>query len=117
MRSVRRKSEEEWAEWPEEFCEWGRHARLKRWLYGMRKAASGWEEDFAAEFKEEGFERGRGSPTVFFNKKTEVRVVVHGDDFTMSGAKSELGHMRRRMEEWYEIRDNGIMGSGNGGGT
>ena len=101
---------EEWVELPEEFWEWGRYARLKRWLYGMRKAASGWEEDFAAQFKEEGFERGRGSPTVFFNTRTGVRVVVHGDDFTMSGVRSELEHMRRRMEEWYEINDMGQWG-------
>ena len=39
--------EEEWVELPEEMWRWGRYARLRRWLYGMRKAASGWEEDYA----------------------------------------------------------------------
>ena len=32
--------EEEWVELPEEMWEWGRYVTLRRWLYGMRKAAS-----------------------------------------------------------------------------
>ena len=31
--------EEEWVELPNEFNKFGRYAKLKRWLYGMRKAA------------------------------------------------------------------------------
>lgn len=104
--------EEEWVELPEEMWKWGRYAKLRRWLYGMRKAASGWEEDYAEKFKAEGFERGRGAPTVFWNKTTKVRVVVHGDDFTMSGEREELEEMRGKMQKWYEIKDRGIMGSG-----
>ena len=45
----------------------------------------------------EGFKRGRGAPTVFYNEKTMVRVVVHGDDFTFSGTKVELAKMRKKM--------------------
>ena len=48
----------------------------------------------------EGFKRGRGAPTVFYNQRTEVREVVHGDDFTFSGTKVELDRMKRKMEEW-----------------
>ena len=33
--------EEEWVQLPEEFWERGRYAMLKRWLYGMRRAAAG----------------------------------------------------------------------------
>ena len=32
--------EEEWAELPDEFKKFGNHAKLKSWLYGMRKKAS-----------------------------------------------------------------------------
>ena len=32
--------EEEWVELPEEFSEYGRYARLRRWLYGMRRGAA-----------------------------------------------------------------------------
>ena len=34
--------EEERVQLREELCEYGKYARLERWLYGMRKAAAGW---------------------------------------------------------------------------
>ena len=67
------------------FWEYGRYARLRRWLYGMRRAAAGWEEEYAGKLEGEGFRKVKGAPTVFFNAKTAVRLVVHGDDFTYSG--------------------------------
>ena len=72
----------------------------------MRKAAAGWRTL-------EGCKRGIGAPTVFHNKEAETRLVVHGDDFTFSGPRKELERIRRKMKEWYEIKDRGIMGSGN----
>ena len=62
----------------------------------------------------EGFKRGTGAPTVFYNSKTAVRVVVHGDDFTFSGTKGELEKVRGKMDEWYDIKNLGTMGSGAG---
>ena len=41
----------------------------------MRKAASGWEDDYA-------------------------RVVVHGDDFTFAGTVSKLRKSQAKMHEW-----------------
>ena len=43
-----------------------------------------------------------------------VRVAVHGDNFTFSGTKEELDKMRKKMEEWYDIKNRGMMGSGEG---
>ena len=40
--------------------------------------------------------------------------MVHGDDFTFSGTKVELDRMKRKMEEWYDIKDRGTMGGGEG---
>ena len=104
--------EEEWVELPEEFEKYGIYATLRRWLYGMRKAASGWEEDYADKLVKDGFVRGKSAPTVFWNRSTGVKLVVHGDDFTFSGTRKELENMRRRMGEWYDIKDRGLMGSG-----
>ena len=80
----------------------------------MGKAAAGWEEDYAKEMVAEGFKRGRGAPTVVYNKRTMVRVVVHGDDFTFSGTKVELDKMRKKMGEWYDIKNREMMVSGEG---
>ena len=103
--------DEEWVALPEECWELGRYARLRRWLYGMRKAAAGWEEEYASKLIDEGFERGREAPMVFHNRKSGVRLVVHGDDFTFAGVKKELQKMKVKMREWYDIKDRGTMGS------
>ena len=49
---------------------------------------------------------------MFFNAKTAVRLVVHGDDFTCSGKKKELEKIKEKMREWYVIKDRGTMGGG-----
>ena len=90
----------------------GRYAKLKRWLYGMRKAASGWEDDYARRLVEYGFQRGRAASTIFHHPKTKVRVVVHGDDFTFAGTESELRIIEAKMHEWYDVKVHGILGSG-----
>ena len=90
----------------------GRVVRLKKWLYGMRKAAKSWEEFYTEKFVEKGFQPGSFCPVVFFNKETAVRVVVHGDDFTFSGHHLELVALRNWMESWCDIKFRGIMGSG-----
>ena len=76
-------------------------------LYGLRKAASGWEDDNARMLVNDGFQRGRAASTVFYHPKTHVRAVVHGDDFTF--AATELRKMRSGMCEWYDVK----VGSGN----
>ena len=103
--------EEEWVELPEEFWEYGKYARLRRWLYGVRKAAAGWREEDAGKLEGEGFRRGKVAPTVFFNAKTAVWLVVYGDDFTCSGTKKDLEKIKEKMREWYDIKDPGTMGS------
>ena len=47
--------EEELVQLPEEFWEYGKYSRLRRWLYGVRKAAAGWEEEYAGKLESEGF--------------------------------------------------------------
>ena len=104
--------EEEWVELPDEFKKFGRYAKLKRWLYGMRKAASGWEDDYARRLVEDVFRRGRAASTIFYHPKTQVRVVVHGDDFTFAGTESELKRIQAKMHEWYDVEVRGVLGSG-----
>ena len=44
--------------------------------------------------------------------KTQVRVVVHGDDFTFAGTESELRKIEANMHEVYDVKVRGILGSG-----
>ena len=60
----------------------GMCGRLKRWLYGMRGAAQGWETEFTEKLESIGFRRGRSNPVVFYRPSDGTSLVVHGDDFT-----------------------------------
>ena len=102
--------EEVFVRLPEEFG--NKVVRLRRWLYGMRKAANRWEEHYTKKLREAGFLQGVASPVVFYNPVTGVRCVVHGDDFTFSGKHQDLVAIRKWMESWCEIKFRGIMGTG-----
>ena len=106
--------DQEWVfvELPPEFHVYGRFARIRRWLYGMRKAAISWEKNYAEKLAAVGFKGSRAAPTTFYNPATKVRLVVHGDDFTFSGTQVELEKIRGLFKKWYDVKDRGIMGSG-----
>ena len=104
--------EEEWVALPDEFEKFGMNAKLKRLLYGMRKAASGWEDDYARRLVEDGFRLGRVASTILYHSKTQVRVAVHGDDVTFAGTESELRKIQAKMHEWHDVKVRGILGSG-----
>ena len=105
--------DQEWVfvELPPEFHAYGRFARIRRWLYGMRKAAISWEKNYAEKLAAVGFEESRVAPTTFYNPATKLRLLVRGDDFTFSGTQVELEKMRGLFKKWYECSRR-IMGSG-----
>ena len=92
----------------------GKVWRLRRWLYGMRPAAQGWESDYTARLEEEGFVKGRSAPTTFFNKNTGCRVVVHGDDFTALGYDIDLKELANKMKQWYDLKVRAMLGDEQG---
>ena len=96
---------------PHVFKKFGKFVELKRWLYGMRKAASGWKNDYAKRLVGDGFQRGRGASTIFYHPKTHVCVAVHGDNFTFAATESELRKVRPWMCEW-DVKVRGILDSG-----
>ena len=84
--------------------------KLVYWLYGMRGAARGWEDECKAKLVSIGFVAGKAAPTVLVNIVEETRVVVHGDDFTFLGPEKYLREVASAMSEWYELKVRGIMG-------
>ena len=56
--------------------------------------------------------RQRAASTMFYHPKTHVRVVVHGDDFTLACTESEVSKIQAKMHEWYDVKVRGILGSG-----
>ena len=74
-----RDDEEGWVELLAEFSQYGRDARLRMRLYGVREAPSGCEDD-ARKLVADVFTRGSAAPTISHHPVTGARVVVHGDD-------------------------------------
>jgi hypothetical protein len=109
-----RVGEDVWAciELPEEDQEPGMCGRLARWLYGMRPAAKAWEEDYSEKLRGAGFVQGVAAPTVFHHPRWGVKIVVHGDDFTITGKQKYLNMFRDMMGQWYLMTVKGTLGPG-----
>ena len=88
----------------------GQRGRLRRWLYGMRQAASAWERDYCEKLAAMGFGKGIAAPTVFFLKSKGVRCVVHGDDFTFIGKRQDLLEISGELEESHELKMRALLG-------
>ena len=71
---------------PPEDQEEGMCGKLNKAMYGTRDAAQNWEEEYCEALINMGFSHGQSSPCVFYHKKRNLRVVVHGDDFTALGS-------------------------------
>ena len=76
----------------------GECGQLVRWLYGMRGAASGWEEEFDTQVSKHGFTRGRGFPNVYRDRMKKPCLAIHEDDVTAVGRRSAVRDLRAAME-------------------
>jgi hypothetical protein len=98
-------------ELPQEDAEEGMCGELGRSMYGTRDAAQNWEFAYL-EFMTENaeFEKGKSSPCIFWHKERNVRVVVHGDDFTVLGNEKELDWFRGVISKRFEVKFRGRIG-------
>ena len=92
---------------PDEEYQPGMCGRLNKAMYGTRDAAQNWEIAYAEFMEEIGFTRGIVSPCVFWHPERELRVVVHGDDFTILGWEWELDCFKTRINERLENKHRG----------
>ena len=60
------------------------------------------KEEYAEKLAAGGLNGSRAVPT-------KVRLVVHADDFTISGTHVQLEKMRGLFKKWYDEKDRGIM--------
>jgi hypothetical protein len=100
---------------PEDAAE-GMCGILEKSMYGTRDAAQSWENEYTDMLADAKFAQGKHSACVFFHAEREVRVVVHGDDFTVLGRSEQLdwfrGVISKRMEVKFRKRlERGKKGS------
>ena len=84
--------------------------RLLRTLYGTRQAARAWEEEYTKTLKGVDFQREKCHPCMFYHPRRDVRVLVHGDDFTVAGNDSELKYVAEVFHNKYQTTVRGILG-------
>ena len=65
----------------------------------LERAAQNWEWEYTTTLQELGFKRGRANPCSFWNQARDLRVVVHGDDFTILGKESELDWLKEELDK------------------
>ena len=97
-----------YVELPKEDFEDGKCGVLKKAMYGTRDAAQNWEMEYTEMMINAGFIPGRYSACVFYHGERNVRVVIHGDDFTVLGPGKSLdwflGIVQQRMEVKFQAR-------------
>ena len=80
-------------------------------MCGTRDAAQNWEYEYQEFMESIGFKASKGSPCVFWHPEKKIRAVIHGDDFTMLGLKSELMWFRSQLSKRFEAKFRGMLGS------
>ena len=61
-------------------------AKLLFELYGKWTAANSWEREYTKTLIEAMFSPGRANKCTFYHAAKGVRIVVHGDDFVVTGS-------------------------------
>jgi hypothetical protein len=89
---------------PPEDHEEGMCGKLVKAMYGTRDAAQNWELEYTEMLTEAKFKQGEFSPCVFFHEERCIRVVVHGDDFTILGRKRDLDWFRGVVQTKMEVK-------------
>ena len=58
-----------------------------------------------------GFKRGVSTPCVFYHKERNLRVVVHGDDFTVLGHSEQMDWFREEISKMYVVKFRARLGA------
>ena len=84
---------------PPEDAEEGMCGKLNKALYGTRDVAQNWEHEYIEFLEQLGFRRGISTPCIFWHQGRDIRVVVHGDDFTILANEKELNWFKEHIAE------------------
>ena len=57
-----------------------------------------------------GFEVGKATPCIFTLSSKDLRVVVHGDDFTVLGYTKDLNWFRQQIGDRFTVKYRGRIG-------
>ena len=97
---------------PEQDSEPGMCGLLNKSMYGTRGAAQSWETWYSTIFVNElGFKQGVASVCCFYHEERDIRVVVHGDDFTGLCVREQVHWLITSLQAHFELKVSGRLGS------
>ena len=85
---------------------------LLKTMYGTRDAAQNWEYEYRDFMEAERFIVGKSTPCAFRHPERKLRVVIHGDDFTVLARESELDWFWSEVQKRFECKHRGRLGPG-----
>ncbi len=88
---------------------------LKKAMYGPPVSAQNWELEYTEMMTDMGFRQGSYSACVFYHEEKNVRVVVHGGDFTVLGPSKSLDWFRGVAQQRGEVKFTGRLERSNPG--
>ncbi len=84
--------------------------KLEKAMSGTRDAVQNWDREYESAFLNIGFQQGKSSPCLFYHPYRNLRVVVHGDDFTIMGIDSNLKCITAELQKAYELKVRATLG-------
>ena len=95
---------------PDEDYEAGMVGKLLKSMYGTRDAAQNWEFEYRDFMETERIIVGKSTPCAFRHPERKLRVVIHGDDFTVLGHAAELDWFRAHIVKNFEVKFKARLG-------
>ncbi len=63
-----------------------------------------WKRNIENLWKEKNLQQEKANPCVFIHPVRKLRVVIHGDDFTLLGHPGDLEWFREKVRQKFEIK-------------
>ena len=80
--------------------------------HGFRDAPAAWQDMLAEILVEQGFVRGRYEPSIYMHPTKQLTLVVHVDDFHLTGPDEEMLKLMAVLEKVLVIKHQGPFGPG-----
>ena len=91
-------------------------ALLRKALYGLRDAPRAFEMKVLTVMQLLEFSQGLVSPCTYYLEPRCLRVLVHGDDFIVSGKRNDSAWFRDELGKHLIVKDRGCLGPDNAKG-
>ena len=106
--------EEVYLEQPQGFEVEDRHThvcKLKKALYGLKRAPRAWYERIDGFLSSMGFTKSKVDPNLYLKVVEDELVILllYVDDLSLTGNEKQVMESKKKLEEEFEMKDPGLM--------